>query len=598
MFQPGFRLALFPAYLLAAASCAARPGISAPASMLAPPPAQVVAWFGLDPFYRKHVTVNGLPVLGSANANDTALLEAAQILGQWLSGDKGRKVIDALIRNKIRVGVMAGSEATTDIPEHRDLAPAGYWDKRARGLGATRARPIVTCAEENLLNRRNDRYAGENILIHEFAHGIHQMGLRYIDSTFEPALLQAYDRAMKSGLWLGEYASVNEAEYWAEGVQSWFNANLDQAGGPPGADQHASLLAYDAELAALIGKAFETPWRYRRYADRAPAAYAPGTALPIYDAARFPAFAEKQSPTAMVPMDSADRAAIRAILDANGLLDVDPSRVSDRNSAGRVTGLNLADRGLIMLPPAIGRLSALKSLHLYRNGLTALPAEIGRLGSLETLLLSGNALAALPAEIGNLPKLQELILDDNRLTSLPAEMASLRQLWFLMLNGNRLTALPAGLGSFTGLHILSLEDNQLASLPAGITRLSPTTHLLADRNALCSLLPDQQTWLDAYSFDQRWRETQRCGEGAMARAQAAGRMRFGYDPAARRIEAEFPAGAAAPDLAVEDSRGRRVPGNWELRRGGAVWTAAPQARGLVLVRVRSQAGYRAQRFVL
>jgi alpha-glucosidase len=30
---------------------------------------------------------------------------------------------------------MAYSERTVDIPEHRDMKPAAYWNRRARGLG-------------------------------------------------------------------------------------------------------------------------------------------------------------------------------------------------------------------------------------------------------------------------------------------------------------------------------------------------------------------------------------------------------------------------------------------------------------------------------
>lgn len=46
---------------------------------------------------------------------------------------------------------MAQDEMTTDVPEHCDLRPKDYWDRRARRLGATDARPAVSCGEENLL---------------------------------------------------------------------------------------------------------------------------------------------------------------------------------------------------------------------------------------------------------------------------------------------------------------------------------------------------------------------------------------------------------------------------------------------------------------
>ena len=92
------------------------------------------------------------------------------------------------IKNRVRMAVMAPTELTTDIPEHSDLKPKEYWDRRARGLGPTRRRPAVSSAEENLLNLRGDRYRKENILVHEFAHAIHEMALNTVDPKFDARL--------------------------------------------------------------------------------------------------------------------------------------------------------------------------------------------------------------------------------------------------------------------------------------------------------------------------------------------------------------------------------------------------------------------------
>src|SRR6266850_958614 len=83
----------------------------------------------------------------------------------------------------------------------------------------TFARPAVSGAEENLLNLRGDRYAKENILVHEFGHTFHEMGLNSIDRGFDQKLQEAYAAAKKKGLWKGHYAQTNHKEYWAEGVQ-------------------------------------------------------------------------------------------------------------------------------------------------------------------------------------------------------------------------------------------------------------------------------------------------------------------------------------------------------------------------------------------
>ena len=85
---------------------------------------------------------------------------------------------------------------------------------------------------------------------------------------------------------------------------------------------------------------------------------------------------------------------------------------------GRVVKLSLEDFGLTGAVPAeVGRLSALRELHLSHNQLTSLPAEIGQLTALTKLDLGYNQLTSLPAEIGQLTSLTVLDLDGNQLTS-------------------------------------------------------------------------------------------------------------------------------------------------------------------------------------
>ena len=218
----------------------------------------------LSPRYAKHVDVEGFPIVASEKASDAALVEAAYIVGEML---KDRADIrEALIENKVRLAVMAPTEMTTDVPEHSDLTPKEYWDRRARGLGATRARPAVSCGEENLLNLPGDRYPRENILIHEFAHAIHEMGLSAIDRDFDRRLRECFKTATGQGLWKDTYAATNHKEYWAEGVQSYFDCN-----DPPGrvhneVNTREELAAYDPDLFQLIDETFRaTEWRYVRH---------------------------------------------------------------------------------------------------------------------------------------------------------------------------------------------------------------------------------------------------------------------------------------------------------------------------------------------
>ncbi|WP_457129431.1 hypothetical protein [Mucilaginibacter sp. HD30] len=182
----------------------------------------------LNAFYKKYLNADGLLIVSSSNVPDEALLQARMIILQMLA--KISAVKNKLIANKIKVAVMGINEVTTDIPEHSDLNtafPETNWNTRTRGLGATVARPVVSCAEENLLGYARDNYRGEDILIHEFAHTIHLMGLNYLDNDFDNKLKSIYNDARKNGLWENTYAISNYQEYFAEGVQCWFNANLE-----------------------------------------------------------------------------------------------------------------------------------------------------------------------------------------------------------------------------------------------------------------------------------------------------------------------------------------------------------------------------------
>lgn len=232
-----------------------------------PVPEKLRTDWKLSDFYQKQVDLNGFPIVSSPEVSDEALREAAEIVHQMLINRDD--VLAALVKNKIRLAVMTPKQQTTDIPEHSDLTPKDYWDRRARGLGATRSRPAVSCAEENLLNLRGDRYPKENILVHEFAHAIHEMGLNSIDRTFDRRLKKCFDDAIAEGLWKDTYAVTNYKEYWAEVAQSYFDCN-----NPPNRDHNdintrEKLAKYDPRVFALIDETLKTPtWRYVRYDTR------------------------------------------------------------------------------------------------------------------------------------------------------------------------------------------------------------------------------------------------------------------------------------------------------------------------------------------
>ena len=225
-------------------------------------PEEVIKKFKLDTtFYKKHVDYKGFSILSSAKVSDEGLFEARYLIDKLL-GER-EDILKAMIKRGARFMVMAPTEMTTDVPEQRHMKndPKTNWDKRARGLGGR----ITSCGEENLLNLRGDRYRNENILIHEFSHAIHSMGLRSVDRTFDKRLRATYARALEAGLWKDTYAATSAGEYWAEGAQAYFDCMRPQFG----ANTREKLQKYDPGLFALVDEVYkQSKFRYVRYDQR------------------------------------------------------------------------------------------------------------------------------------------------------------------------------------------------------------------------------------------------------------------------------------------------------------------------------------------
>jgi hypothetical protein len=221
----------------------------------------------LPDFYQKHVSASGYPIVASARVSDYALKEAAYLVDMMLA--RRPDIRKAMIESGSRLVVMAHDEYTTDVPEHAQLKPKEFWDARARGLGGSETDPVCSCAEENLLAYQGDPYSTENILIHEFAHNIHLRGVLRVDPSFDERLKQAYKSAMEAGLWKNKYAATNSREYWAEGVQSWFNNNREPDHDHNHVNTREELREYDPALAALCEEVFgETELVYTKPATR------------------------------------------------------------------------------------------------------------------------------------------------------------------------------------------------------------------------------------------------------------------------------------------------------------------------------------------
>jgi hypothetical protein len=272
----GVSVAAIAALPVAMVAIAQQPGARVErygAAMVGPLPATLT----LDPFYKKHTDALGIPVVSSEKVPDDALLMARDIVIYMLA--KRPEFREALVAKRWRVGVMAQSEMTTDIPEHRDrkkpqpgdprltegekrqyasgtgiavMSDKEYWDRRARGLGGN----PTTCAEENLLGYPDTRYYGEHIFVHEFAHAIMGGAVRDADPKLFSAIQDAYKSAMAAGKYKGHYASTNANEYWAEGTQWWFWSNYEESFGGERLQSPDDLKAYDPLLYGLLEQVY------------------------------------------------------------------------------------------------------------------------------------------------------------------------------------------------------------------------------------------------------------------------------------------------------------------------------------------------------
>ncbi|WEK20918.1 MAG: hypothetical protein P0Y49_07180 [Candidatus Pedobacter colombiensis] len=211
--------------------------------------------FKFNPFYKKYLNAAGLPIIGSNKVSDKAFYKTREVMLMMLA--KIPAIKEKLLENNARIAIIGKDELTTDLPEYHNLSVA--MNSRVRGFGGSIGLPLTSCAEENVLCSAMDRYFGEDILIHEFAHTIHLLGISELDLEFNTQLTIIYSKALIEGLWKNTYAISSPTEYFAEGVQSWYGVNKfsEQANGIHNQiDTHEKLKSYDPRLYNLIEKFF------------------------------------------------------------------------------------------------------------------------------------------------------------------------------------------------------------------------------------------------------------------------------------------------------------------------------------------------------
>lgn len=342
-----------------AAACEELPPITAPPQTLS-----------AGPFYKQYLDCGGIPILSSEKVAGAALHKAGDLIGRMLADrpDVRRVLADA----GVRFVIIGAKEQTTDIPEYSHMRPKEYVNERSRGFGGR----VTSCGEENLLCYAIDRYDDENILIHEFAHVIHGSGLRRVDKEFDKELRRLYQKAVAKGLWKNTYAGSNPGEYWAEAVQSYYDANRQNNWNHNHVNTREELEAYDPDLAKLVADTFRhtesSDWRYQPVAKQ-PQVTSPPERLkcdPFFKkyvwARGFPVLgSEKVSDAALLEANYLIRQmfayrhdVLKAMIDAGVRLVV----IGDREEPNQIPGyaeldmaqyLETADRGALRLPKSL-----------------------------------------------------------------------------------------------------------------------------------------------------------------------------------------------------------------------------------------------------
>jgi dipeptidyl aminopeptidase/acylaminoacyl peptidase len=230
-------------------------------------------------FYKKHLDVKGVSVAAAAEGADEALQRTYVLVTRMLAGRPD--ILKVMARHGTRLIIIGKDQVYTDMPEYRNSVNATYLNERVRGTGGL---GVTSFGEENLLNLPLDRYDDESIAVHEFCHTI-DAALRKIDPRWRQRLGETYRQAMKEGLWKNTYAATNQAEYWAELCQSYFDCNRvnNWNHGPIGTREQ--LKQYDSRGYELVRDIFqltpETDWRYRPLR-RQPSVMAPPARFKIH----------------------------------------------------------------------------------------------------------------------------------------------------------------------------------------------------------------------------------------------------------------------------------------------------------------------------
>ena len=193
-----------------------------------PPPS-----LGAAPIYTKYLQAQGAHIVALADVNDRAMLQARDILFDMTSTRP--ELFSAVTSTGLRIIIFNHrTTALQKLPEFEDWPLAAV---KTGGFAKDASGYTVAVPEYNL--------KCSPVLVHEIAHAI-DYAIQPFAPWFSEKRDSAYQNAIAAGLWEGEYAATEKAEYWAVAVERHFRP---QAG-------EVLLSKKDPEAAELVTSVF------------------------------------------------------------------------------------------------------------------------------------------------------------------------------------------------------------------------------------------------------------------------------------------------------------------------------------------------------
>jgi len=233
------------------------------------PPAKL----NCDPFYKKYLNCRSLAILGSEKASDEAMYVANDTIRNMFTFR--HDILKPMIDDGLRVIILAEGQSSKDVPECKTI------NQTSRYALFLKPQPRLVVGQEFILSPEKE---GENPLVKEFARAVVAIvaqrpvepnfekrrdkqqyelyGVERVDTRFNEKLQKLYNQAMEKGLWKNTLAAKDHVEYFAEGVQSWFECNKESFDGrADGQHNHVNIRSelkqYDPNLAAFIEDTFK-----------------------------------------------------------------------------------------------------------------------------------------------------------------------------------------------------------------------------------------------------------------------------------------------------------------------------------------------------